>query len=87
MPARKSQPTREDILEATRRLAKRLGERLTFHDIQEATGFQMRLIHRHFGSWAALRKAAGLKRLRAPVEKVTSDAELISEYRRVAIEL
>lgn len=74
--------TRDELLGLLQRLVERCGPSLTFLEFQRACGVHPRRVYRFWGSWEALRGAAGLAR-RSKRAAVYTDDELLAELNRV----
>src|SRR5262245_46998968 len=80
--------TREEILEAARRIAINTGGVLSLADFERTTGIPQYQVYRLFpdGGWTEVLQVAGLQRHPQHNEPV-SDEALLAEFHRVASEL
>lgn len=78
--------TREDLLEALRRLAVEQGPDITLYRFREETGISRNIVYDRWGNWTNLRVAAGLPR-RVAIAPVYSEDELLGEFHAAAREI
>ena len=75
------------ILAEARRLFEVHGEGLTLERFCREANVASTSVRRHFGSWPALRRAAGMRRPRAHTEYVWTERAVLEEYERVTRQL
>ncbi len=77
-----TQPTDRELIEALRELAREQGIWITQEDFARHVGVSVSFLYRRFGSWQALREAAGLGRRSKP-GKIYTNRELMDDMLRI----
>lgn len=80
-----SGPTREELIQRLKNVAKQVGERVTLSEFQRQTGISATVVYSRFRSWTELREQAGLTP-RMRTQKWFSKQALLADMCRLYLE-
>jgi hypothetical protein len=84
-PRVSSGPTREGLIERLKKVAMKVGERVTLNEFQRQTGISATVVYSRFRSWTELREQAGLTP-RMRTQKWFSKQALLADMCRLYLE-